>query len=259
MSTYIDAHCHLEKAYYGDGVQDVIDRAFKAGLSHLIAVGASHGQKGMKEVLTLCDKVPQVYAAIGLHPHEAAEATADDLTFLEQSLVHPKVVALGEVGLDYFYTHSPKETQMEIFRKTLTIAKKHDVPIMLHVRDAHQDTLRLLKEIGLPPKGGVIHCFTGGEVEARDYLDMGFYLSIPGIVTFKNAESLRAAVRMIPLERLLIETDAPYLAPVPYRGKQNEPAFVVETAKAVGNIKNLSGVEIGAITSKNAKQVFGIH
>ena len=255
---YLDAHCHLERATYGDELEAVIDRARAAGLSHFVAVGASGVSAGAREVVALAEARPFVYAAVGIHPHDAGRSTRDHEATVAGLLTHPKVVALGEIGLDYYYDNSPREVQREVFARLLAVARDRDVPVMLHVRDAHDDTFALLDQVGLPRRGGVVHCFTGGPREAREYLARGMMLSIPGVVTFRNAEALRDAVRETPLDRLLIETDCPYLAPVPHRGKRNEPAFITATADAVGALKGVAGPDLGEAARHNALRFFGI-
>ncbi len=255
---YIDAHCHLEAQTYGSELDEVIARAFDAGLTHLIAVGASSVTAGAREVVALAARLDAVYAAVGIHPHDAGKAQDHDLSALAELLREPKVVALGEIGLDYYYDHAPQDVQRALFAKLLALGRERNLPVMLHVRDAHADTLKLIDEVGLPERGGVVHCFTGGPAEARDYVARGMYLSIPGIVTFKNAEALREAVRGAPSERLLIETDSPYLAPVPHRGKRNEPALLVHTAAALGTLLGLSAEDVGRITAENAIRLFGL-
>ena len=256
---YLDAHCHLEHETYGAELPEVINRAQVAGVTHFVAVGASRGIGGAQEAVLLAHSRPEVFASVGIHPHEASMATDDALVTLEQLLQQPKVVSLGEVGLDYHYNYSPPDMQRQAFRTFLEMAKRHNKPIMLHIREAHADCLQAIDAVGLSARGGMVHCFTGGPDEARDYLDRGMFLSIPGVITFKTAEKLRQAVRETPLERLFIETDCPYLAPVPHRGKRNEPAFVVETAKAIGLLHNLGPVEVGHVTRQNALRFFGIN
>ena len=255
---YIDAHCHLEEETYGAELDAIVSRAFAAGLTHLVAVGASRVSGGATEVVRLAERYPTIHAAVGIHPHDAALVTEADVATIAALLPHPKVVALGEVGLDYYYDSSPRQEQRQVFRRFLAMAREANIPVMLHVRDAHPDCWALLDEVGLPARGGVVHCFTGGPAEAKEYLARGMYLSIPGVVTFKNAENLREAVRQAPLDRLLLETDCPYLAPVPYRGKRNEPAYLVKTAEAVAALRGLPASEIGRITCANTLRCFGL-
>jgi TatD DNase family protein len=255
----IDAHCHLERDAFGEELDEVIARAFDAGLTHLVAVGASGVTAGAREAVALAERLDAVYATAGLHPHEAAKVTDGAVEQIAALIGHPKVVALGEIGLDYHYDLSPRDVQRDVFRRMLTLGRQRNVPVMLHTREAHADTLALLDEVGLPERGGVVHCFTEGPDEAAAYFARGLYLSIPGVVTFKKrAEALREAVLAAPLDRLLIETDSPYLAPVPHRGKRNEPAYLLHTAAAIGRLKGLTGEDVGRITAQNAMRLFGI-
>lgn len=254
----IDAHCHLERETFGDELEAVIARAVTAGVERFIAVGATRLLAGAHEATTLAGHDDRVFATCGIHPHEAEQATASILDELERLLDRPRVVALGEVGLDYYYDHSPKDTQRRLFTHQLRRARERNIPVMLHVRDAHDDTLAILDEIGLPARGGVVHCFTAGPETAEAYLARGMVLSIPGVITFKNAEALRAAVAMAPLERLFVETDCPYLAPIPHRGKRNEPAFVTYTAAAVANVRGAPVSAIARATTENAQLFFAL-
>lgn len=256
---FIDAHCHLERDTYGDELDEVIARAFDAGLTHLVAVGASGVTGGARQAVALAERLDAVVASVGLHPHDAGAATDRAVEELSRLIEHPKVVALGEIGLDYHYDFAPRDVQRDLFRRLLIIGRQRNLPVMVHTREAHADTLALLDEVGLPERGGVVHCFTGGPKEAASYLERGLHLSIPGVVTFKKkAEALREAVRATPLDRLLIETDSPYLAPVPHRGKRNEPAYLPYTAAAVGELKGLTGDDIGRIAAQNTMRLFGI-
>lgn len=255
---YIDAHCHLEVGTYGEELDAVIDRAFAAGFSHLVAVGASRVADGADEAVALATRYPQIYATAGIHPHEAQQATEADVEKVARHLAHPKVVALGEVGLDFYYDNSPRARQRALLERFLGLACEHDIPVMLHIRDAHAEAMAALDAVGVPARGGVVHCFTAGVAEARGYLARGLHLSIPGVVTFKKAENLREAIQQVPSDRLLLETDCPYLAPVPYRGKRNEPAYMVATAAAVGALKGISGPEMGDLAAANTKRLFGL-
>ena len=255
---FVDAHCHLERETYGDELPDVMDRARARGLAYFIAVGASRVSGGAKEAVALAEQHSEVFAAVGIHPHDAASADDAHCGVIDGLLRSDRVVSLGEVGLDYYYDNAPRDQQRQVFRRFLAMARKHNKPIMLHIRDAHQDCWEDLDAIGLPEAGGVVHCFTAGVPEAEAYLSRGLYLSIPGVVTFKNAVPLRDAVCAIPQDRMLIETDCPYLAPVPHRGKRNEPAYVVDTAAAIGALRGISADEVGAATTANAIRLFGL-
>ncbi len=256
---FIDAHCHLERDTYGDELPEVLERAFAAGLSHMIAVGATRVAQGAKEAVALAETDERIFATSGIHPHDVGKAADADFATIRAFLSHPRVVSLGEIGLDYHYDFAPKRVQIDRFQEQLIMAKEAELPVMLHTREAHADTLMCLDEVGLPERGGVVHCFTGTPEEAQDYLERGMYLSIPGVVTFKgkSAEPLREAIRdVIPLERLFIETDAPYLAPVPHRGKRNEPAYLVETAARVAELKGMEREALGEKTRQNAIEFF---
>jgi TatD DNase family protein len=255
---YIDAHCHLEASSYGDELDDVIARALDAGVTHLVAVGASGVTAGAHEALALAERVPAVFATVGLHPHDAGKAGRAHVEEIARASQHERVVAVGEIGLDYHYDFAPPEAQNQVFRWMLELARDQDLPVMLHTREAHTDTLAALDEVGLPERGGVVHCFTGSWAQAQDYLERGLHLSIPGVVTFKNAADLRDAVERMPLERMLIESDSPYLAPVPHRGKRNEPAWVVDTAAAIGAERGLTGEDIGRIAARNTVALFDL-
>ena len=205
----------------------------------------------------LADQYPFIYTTVGVHPHEARLLDDNLYAQLIELSQHPKVIAWGEIGLDYHYDNSPRDVQREAFRKQLRMARERGLPVSIHTREAEADTLAILdqewKDSGL---GGVIHCFTGTRSFAEAAVDRGFYVSFSGVVTFKKAEELRETARALPLDRILIETDAPFLAPVPYRGRRNEPAYVVETARAIAEIRGMSLVEIGTQTSENFKRLF---
>lgn len=258
---YIDSHCHLEQQTFGDELDAVIERAHAAGVSRMVAVGASRVSVGAGEAVQLAESKPSIFATAGVHPHDAGKMSDEDLAKIASYLSHPKVVSVGEIGLDYHYDYAPRDVQIRRFEQQLELAKEAALPVMLHTREAHDDTLACLDRVGLPERGGVVHCFTGDSRQAADYLDRGMLLSIPGVVTFKgkSADPLRQAVRdVIPTQRLLVETDSPYLAPHPHRGKRNEPAYVVETAAKVAELKGMSVAELGQLTARNAIEFFGL-
>jgi TatD DNase family protein len=251
----VDAHCHLEPKDFPD-VDAVLSRATAAGVVRAVLVGQFHGPGDWGHALQVARARPgQLVATLGIHPHEAARATAEDLAELERACRTQEVVAVGEAGLDYYYDFSPREAQSRVFRVQAALAKAVKKPLVVHVRDAHQDCAALLSEEGV--REGVIHCFTGDVTAARAYLDLGFHLSLSGVVTYKKTEALAEAVRFAPLARLMVETDSPYLAPVPYRGKKNEPAYVVETAKRVAELKGLPLEALAEATTANASRLFG--
>ena len=254
----IDAHCHLEAGYFGAELPQVMQRARAVGVEAFVAVGASGVLEGAHEACALSQATPDVFASIGIHPCEVHQASQQDMDELATMLLQPKVVSLGEVGLDYYHDASTKGVQQKRFKEFVQMAQKCAVPLMLHIRDAHDDCLALLDACGLPPQGAMIHCFTAGPEVAQAYLDRGLYLSIPGVVTFKNARELQAAVPLIPADRLLVETDSPYLAPVPKRGKQNEPAFVRHTAQAVADLRQEPYGPLAQRCADNARRFFGL-
>ena len=253
---YIDAHCHLERGTYGDPLATVIQRAADHGVDRLVAVGAGGVAQGAIDAQQLAAANPQIFAAVGIHPHDAHRAVEADFAAIDALLAAPKVVALGEVGLDYYYDAHTKDVQKQVLRRFVAMAKRHNQPLMLHIREAHADARQILDEEGMPAAGGMVHCFTAGWEEAQAYLARGMMLSIPGVVTFKNAAPLRAAVPQIPADRLLLETDSPYLAPVPHRGKRNEPAFLVDTAAAVAALRGETPAALAASTTANAEAFF---
>ena len=260
---FIDSHSHLDVPNYDADRDEVIARARAAGIELMLEIAGSDVGKGSLEPgLRLAEKHEFIYAAVGLHPHEASLYDAE----LEQTLLecsrHSKVIGWGEIGLDYYYDHSPRGVQQQVFRRQLELAIEHRLPVIIHTRDAEEDTISILREswaqVGGSEIGGIIHCFTGTQALADAALQMGFHISFSGVVTFKTAEELRNVARSVPMDRLLIETDCPFLAPVPYRGKRNEPAFVVETAKKLAELKQTSVEEIAATTSGNFKRLFGL-
>ncbi|MCP3141025.1 TatD family hydrolase [Pyxidicoccus xibeiensis] len=252
----VDAHCHLEVKDYPD-VAAILEGARAAGLVHAIVVGQFHGPGDWGNALELAAAHPDFLSpTLGIHPHEAARATEEDFATLEKTCARPEVRAVGEAGLDYYYDHSPREVQATVFRRQCALALQLAKPLVVHVRDAHDDCEAVLREVGL--SRGVIHCFTGDTDAARRYLNLGFFLSLSGVVTYKNAQALQDAVRFAPLDRLMVETDSPYLAPVPHRGRKNQPAHVVETARKVAELKGVTLEEVAATTTANASALFGL-
>ena len=252
----IDTHAHLEMREFGDDREDVIQRARDAGLDYIITIGTTI--ESSRDAVLLADKYDFIYAAIGIHPHEVKDILHPAYEVLRHFAQHKKVVAYGEIGLDYHYEHSPRTDQKRKFRDMLREARELDLPVIIHDREAHDDTLQILSEEWSPDLGGVMHCFSGDIAMARKVIEMGFSISIAGPVTFPKAVALREVVKQIPIEHLLVETDSPYLAPQPMRGKRNEPAFVRHTAEMIAEVKGLSFEDVGRITSFNAMQLFGI-
>lgn len=250
-----DTHCHLNDEAYQEDLPEVIQRAWVAGVERMLVVG--YDLSSSQRALALAEKEKGIYAAVGIHPHDAATVTADDLKHLEEMVAHPKAVALGEIGLDYHYDYSPRLRQQEVFRAQLALAKKKGKPVVIHGREAHADLLAGLKAEGDAYRG-VMHCFSGSKETARAYLDLDLYLSVGGPVTFKNARKLPEVVRTLPLDRLLLETDAPYLTPHPWRGRRNEPAYLGAIAEKVGELLGMAAAEVAALTFKNGEVCFGL-
>ncbi|MBF0328486.1 MAG: YchF/TatD family DNA exonuclease [Nitrospirae bacterium] len=250
----IDTHCHLEMSQFDSDREAVIKRAFENGLEALIAIGSD--LKGCEGAFNLAEKYSNIYAVIGIHPHDAKDFNDEVLSQIETWTNSKKVVAIGEIGLDYHYDHSPRKVQQEVFAKQLAYAKKCGLPVVVHSREAKEDTLKILEESGV--KKGIMHCFSGDMDMAQKTMALGFHISIAGPVTFKKALALKEVARSVPDDYLLIETDAPYLAPEPMRGKRNEPAFVAHTARCIAALRGVTFGDIDRITTINAKRLFGI-
>lgn len=256
--SFIDTHTHLTFHQFDEDRDDVIRRAWDAGLEYMIAVGAGEGILGNESAIRLAEKDEHIYATVGIHPHDAKDAVDDWYAKLTELARHEKVVAVGELGLDYYHKHSSEAQQRDCFKKLLELAGRVEKPIIVHDRDAHDDVWRIIEEVGFPKRGGVFHCFSGDCEFAAKVVKAGFYISVPGVVTFKKARTLQEVVVETPLERLFIETDCPYLAPEPYRGKRNEPAYVIEVAKKIADIKGLSFEDVARVTTLNAKRLFDL-
>ena len=262
---FIDSHAHLDGTQFDSDREQVIARAREAGVGTIVAIGNGDGPPKFDAGIHLAEQYPFMFATIGIHPHEAR--LADEAAYHELSRLarHPKVIAWGEIGLDYFYDHSPRHTQKEVFKRQMELAAAAKLPIVIHCRpsdgsnDAWDDCLGMIQTQWAPQGlGGILHCFTGNWPQASRALDMGFMISFAGNMTFPKAQQIRDAALEVPLDRMLIETDAPYLAPVPHRGKRNEPAFVKETARKLGELRGLSMEEIGERTSANFYNFFKI-
>jgi TatD DNase family protein len=254
----IDSHCHLDFQDYGGDLPAVLARAREAGVVTMVCIGSGRDIASARSSVALAAREPDIYATVGIHPHDVGHMSEDDWAELDQLARAPRVVGVGETGLDYYYDHSPREAQREAFRRFLKLAHAAAQPVVCHIRDAHADAAAILREEGVPARGGVIHCFTGSAAEARPYLDLGMDLSFSGILTFKKAEDIREAARLAPLERVLVETDAPYLAPMPYRGKRNEPAYVVKTAELLAELKAVPFERLAEATTANARRLYGL-
>ena len=249
----IDSHTHLDDAQYNEDRAAVIERARAAGVERMLAIGTGGGPPDLEAGIRLAREYPFMLATIGVHPHDAAKATEATFERLRELAAHPKVVALGEIGLDYFHDFSPRDVQRAVFSRQLAIAAEAGLPIIIHSRDAWEDTLQILRREWHGE--GIVHCFTGDATMARQALDAGFYLAFGGVLTFPKAEPVREAARITPADRLLIETDCPYLAPVPHRGKRNEPAFVADTARRLAEVRGQAMEEIAALTADNFERL----
>jgi TatD DNase family protein len=261
---FIDSHAHLDGKRYDSDRDEVLTRAKAAGVEAYLAIGNGEGPDTADCGIRLAEQYsgkpqyPEIWASVGIHPHEAALANDTAYSQLEQWARHPRVIGWGEIGLDYFYDHSPRDVQQEVFGRQMDLARAAKLPIIIHCRpsdnseNAWDDCLNLIKDrwasTGL---GGILHCFTGTVDHARRGLDLGFMISFAGNITFPKAQNIRDAAHMVPLDRMLIETDSPYLAPIPHRGKRNEPAFVTEVARQIGDLRGLSRDEVGRQTSQN--------
>jgi TatD DNase family protein len=258
VSELVDSHCHVAEPEFDADRDAVLARAAAAGVTTVVCVGATGPAEHNAPAVALAGRREPVavVAAVGIHPHRAD--TADEAAFatLERFAAAPGVVALGETGLDFYYDFSPRDAQKAAFARHVALARRLRLPLVVHVRDAHAEAADLLEREGGGTLEGVIHCFTGDRADARRYLDLGFHVSVAGIVTFKNAETLREAVRAVPLDRLMVETDAPFLAPVPHRGRRNEPAWVREVAEAVATARGEPFATIAEATTANARRLF---
>ncbi|MBM7650315.1 TatD DNase family protein [Bacillus ectoiniformans] len=251
-----DTHVHLNADQYSEDVEEVIQRAQEAGVSRMVVVGFDRST--IQKAMELVETYDFLYASVGWHPVDAIDMTDEDLEWLEELANHPKVVALGEMGLDYHWDKSPHDIQKEVFRKQIRLAKKVKLPIVIHNREATQDIVDILREEEASTVGGIMHCFSGSAEIARECIEMNFYISLGGPVTFKNAKKPKEVAVSVPLDKLLIETDCPYLAPHPYRGKRNEPAYVQLVAEEIAELKGISYEEVAKATTDNALRLFNI-
>ncbi|MEK4967762.1 TatD family hydrolase [Cytobacillus sp. FSL R7-0696] len=252
-----DTHVHLNAEQYDEDLAEVIKRAREAGVEKMVVVGFD--RPTIERAMELIEQYDFLYASIGWHPVDAIDMTEGDLIWIEELSKHPKVVAIGEMGLDYHWDKSPKDVQKDVFRQQIQLAKKVKLPIIIHNREATADILEILKEENAAEVGGIMHCFSGSPETAKECIDMNFYISLGGPVTFKNARKPKEVAAEIPLEKLLIETDCPYLAPHPFRGKRNEPSYVKLVCEQIAEIKNIPVEEVAAITTENAKKLFAIN
>jgi TatD DNase family protein len=251
-----DSHCHLEDEQFAGEVDAVLARMAEAGVSRCILAGSD--RESSERIVALAGAHPNVYGAVGVHPHEAKSFDEDTLSWMEEMLRKPHIVGVGEIGLDYYYDFSPKADQKEAFVRQLDFAYEKGLPAVFHVRDAHGDVTDLFRARRNRLPAGVLHCFSGSAESAKEYLNMGFYISFSGSLTFKNAHNLREAARAVPIERLLVETDSPYLAPVPMRGRRNEPAYVRYVAELLAQIKEVPLETLIETTSANVERLYHI-
>jgi TatD DNase family protein len=255
----IDSHAHIDFPQFDDDRDAMLDRARAAGVTTLLAIGSGPGPEKLDAAIPFAEQHDWIYATIGTHPHEAKDFTAYHLDQLCKLAEHPRVIAWGEIGLDYFYDHSPRETQAKVFRDQLARAAQAKLPIIIHCRDAWPDTLQILDQVWRPTGlGGILHCFTSTLEDAQRGLDMGFLISFAGNSTYPKASNLRDVAKALPLEKILIETDSPFLAPQGFRGKRNEPAHVAEVAKALATVRNLSAEEVASATAANFRRFFAL-
>ena len=255
---FVDSHCHLDDRRFAEDLDAVLERAAAAGVTRILTIGTGDGPPEIDRAVRLAERYPQISASVGVHPHDAAKVTAETYTELRALATHPKVIAFGEIGLDYHYDFSPRPVQREVFVEQLGIARDAGLPIIIHTREAWTDTMAILRDYAWGEHGkltGIMHCFTGTPEEAEEALALGFHLAFGGVTTFKTAESVREALRLTPDDRLLIETDAPYLAPIPHRGKRNEPALMLETARVLAGVRGVTVEEIGRITTANFERL----
>lgn len=249
----IDSHSHIYGKRFDEDRDAVIQRAVERGIEQLLQVACNLPE--CRQVIDLAERVPGIYASLGVHPHDADTVNDQVLDQIEALLTHAKVVAWGEIGLDFYYDNSPRAIQQDAFERQLARAIANTMPVVIHTRDAEPETLEIMRR-NPNPRGGHVHCFTGSLDMAKSLLDLGYDIGFTGIITFKSAASLREVVDMVPLERLLIETDSPYLAPIPYRGKRNEPAYVAEVAAAVAEIKGVAVEKVHEVTNQNFYRVY---
>ena len=253
----IDSHAHIDFPQFAEDRDAMLERARAAGITTLLAIGTGPGPEKLDSAIPFAEQHDWIYATIGIHPHEAKEVTPRHLEELSRLAKHPKVIAWGEIGLDYFYDHSPREMQQKVFRDQMELAAQAKLPIVIHCRDAWPDCMNLLGEHWKPTGlGGILHCFSSTIEDARPAIDMGFLISFAGNSTYPKAQNLRDVAKALPLEKILIETDSPYLAPQAYRGKRNEPAYVAEVARTLASVRNLSPDDVAAATAENFRRFF---
>jgi len=251
----VDSHCHLDDPKFDPDREQTIGRALAAGVERILAIGTGSGPPDLEAGIRLAGRYPFIFATVGVHPHDASKADAETFSRLDVLAAHAKVLAIGEIGLDYHYDFSPRDVQRAVFERQLDIAAAAGKPIVIHTREAWSDTMSLLRNRWRG--AGIMHCFSGDAAQAREALDLGFHLGFGGVLTFPKADGVREAARIAPDDRLLLETDCPYLAPVPHRGKRNEPAFVVEVAHRLAALRGVTPDRIAELTTANFDRICG--
>ena len=249
----VDSHCHLDDEQFDADREATIERARAAGVETMMAIGTGDGPPDLEVAVRLAERYSFVHATVGVHPHYAGKASEETIIRLRELAQHPKVLAIGEIGLDYHYNFSPREVQRAVFERQLAIAAEAGKPVVIHTREAWEDTLEVLRSRW--QGGGIMHCFTGDEQQARQALDLGFHLAFGGVLTFPKSDAVRQAARITPADRLLVETDCPYLAPVPRRGKRNEPAYLVDTVRRLAEVRGVAPEEIAEQTTGNFERL----
>jgi TatD DNase family protein len=252
----IDSLCHVDDNAFDADRRDVVARAVAAGVTHLLAIGSGEGPPDLEAGIRLAEQYPEFYATVGVHPHKADAADAETFSRLPGLCRHPKVVGFGEIGLEYHYDFVPRDVQKDVFVRQMDVARHAQLPIIIHTREAWDDCFALIEQHWDPALGGIFHCFSGGVDEMRKTVELGFHLGFGGVITYPKATDVHEAARRAPADRLLLETDCPYLAPVPFRGKRNEPAHLAYTATRLADLRNVTLAEIDQITTANFQRLF---
>ena len=252
--TFVDTHIHLHFPQYDVDRPEMIRRAIEGGIGRFLNIGTD--LEDSRKAIAIAEEYPEVYAAVGFHPHETKHARAPELAELAKLIAHPKVVAIGEVGLDYFHDHSPRDVQEKLLRIFLDWYDEHQKPLIIHCRDAYEDLLRIFREHGKAPYRGTLHCYSSDASTMKKYLDLGFHIAFGGALTYKKNDALREACALCPKDRLLLETDAPYLPPQSKRGQRNEPLYMIETAQCAAGLHGMSLEQMAELTTANAQKLF---
>jgi TatD DNase family protein len=253
-----DTHAHLDFDAFDDDREEVIERARSNGVEYIVTIGSGDGLSCADAAIEIAESHENIWASVGVHPHDAKLVKNGGLDKIRELCKKEKVVAIGETGLDYVKNHSPKDVQIKCFREQLAISREMSLPVIIHDRDAHGDLMGILKSDGVGEAVGIMHCYSGSAEMARQLVEMGFFISFPGVITFKNAKQLPKVAQSVPEDKILIETDCPYLTPVPYRGKRNEPAYVKYVAEVIAKVRDISFEHAAKITTQNAFQAFGL-